>query len=362
MKVTLVISSLDTGGAERVMSTMANYWAARGWQVTLLTFANIDSQPFYRLEPSVRHIPLCLCGESRHLFAGLLSNIKRVRVLRKAIRESQPKVVISFIDQVNVLTLLSTMGLDINVVVSERTDPNVYRIGFIWERLRWWIYFRARKIVVQTDSARQFFLPRYSKTTCLIPNPVVVDKFSIQENFSNSPAQQVISMGRLVEEKGFDLLIRAFSELTDQFPDWRLKILGEGPERPKLISLCQSLGVSARVQMPGIVKNSLDFLKRSQLFVLSSRFEGFPNALLEAMACGLPVIATDCHSGPRDLICNGENGILVPVENVELLRIAMAQLMENETDRRRLGLQAQVVCEQFSLKRIMGLWEAALSV
>ena len=328
MRVTLVISSLDAGGAERVMSSMANYWVTRGWDITILTFANPASQPFYRLDPSVKYLPLGLFWESRHLFSGFWSNFKRIRKLRKAICESQPEAVISFIDQVNVLTLLSTIGLEVKVVVSERTDPNVYRIGIIWERLRWWIYCRASKIVVQTNSARQYFLPRYTKTTCLIPNPVVVDQFTSMENWNSGQAQQVISMGRLIEPKGFDLLIRAFSGLKDRFPNWILQILGEGPERPKLVSRSQTLGVSDRVQLPGIVKDPLCFLKRSQLFVLSSLFEGFPNALLEAMACGLPVIATDCPSGPRDIIRNGENGVLVPPGNVEFLMDAMIRLIE----------------------------------
>ena len=167
-------------------------------------------------------------------------------------------------------------------------------------------------------------------------------------------------MGRLTYQKGFDVLLRAFATIAKKHPGWQLLILGEGEMRPELERLRDDLELTNRALMPGLYNPPFPLLKQSQLFVLSSRYEGFGNALIEAMGCGVAVISTDCPSGPAEIIRDGENGLLVPTEDVEALATAMDRLMTDEAERNRLAARAIEVKERFSLERTLDSWESLL--
>lgn len=360
MRLTLIISSLSSGGAERVMSTMANYWATKGWEITLLTFVDSTTPPFYELDSRICHIPLGVAGESPNPIIAIWNNLKRIRTLRAAIGNSKPDAVISFMDTTNAIALLATRGLNVPVVVSERNDPARRRIGRIWEQVRQWTYPFADRIVVQTKRAQNYFSSNLQARACIIPNPVLLPPKEKERLDKLLGKRSLIAMGRFERQKGFDLLLQAFAKLKDLYPEWTLTILGEGTLRSDLESLCNQLGLIDRVHFPGRVKNPYKFLKQADLFVMSSRWEGFPNALCEAMACGLPVISTDCSSGPREIIRDGVDGILVPNEDVLELTAAMERLMSDEEERKRLAACAPEVTERFSLEKIMGMWEVVL--
>ncbi len=369
MRITLVIFSLSHGGAERVMSTLANYWAAKCWNVTMLTFDNGELPPFYELKSEIHHRSLGIAKDSPNLLIGIWLNLKRIWLLRGAIRNSKPDAVISFMDTTNIVTLLATRGLKVPVIVSERIDPAMHSIGRIWERLRRWTYPFADRVVVQSKGALAYFSSKQQSRACILPNPVSLpmkpeqksDKLSIGQFPAKDARRSLVGMGRLTRQKGFDLLLQAFARLKDSHPEWTLTILGEGELRAELESLCNSLGLSDLVDFPGVVKNPYKILQQADIFVMSSRFEGFPNALCEAMACGLPVISTDCPSGPREIIRDGIDGILVPNENVDALAAGMNRLMSDEQERKRLSARATEVLERFSLENVMEMWEEVLN-
>ena len=361
MRVTLVITNLDSGGAERVISIIANHWAEKGWPVTLLTFDDGSIPPFYDLDSRIRLIPLDIYQASSNPAAAIVNNLKRIAVLRRAVRDSEPDMVISFTSFVNILVLFATRGLGVPVVASERNDPLTSPIRSVWAWLRRWTYTFEAQIIVQTDRAKDCFSPALQAKTTVIPNPITPLQFSgttSPELTLDKPS--IIAMGRFYPQKGFDLLLRAFAELKDQYPDWTVTILGDGPLRPNLEALRDALRLEDRVHLPGRVKHPHRVLMQADLFVLSSRSEGWPMALAEAMSCGLPVIATDCRCGPREMIQDGVDGVLVPPEDVEGLATAMDQLMSDESERKRLASCAVEINERYRLDKVMGMWDRLL--
>jgi glycosyltransferase involved in cell wall biosynthesis len=361
MRITLIIHDISSaGGAERVLTSMANSWAERGWPVTILTLDRGESPPFYALARGVVHRPLGLAGDSPGPMQAVVANLRRVRRLREAIRAGAPDVVISFMDKTNVLTLLATAGASTPIIVSERNCPIMHRVGRAWTTLRRWLYPRADCVVVQSRDSLGYFSPEVRGRARVIPNPIFLPARGAGAVAGPSGGRKLIAMGRLDDQKGFDLLIRAFARVTGAHPDWSLEIWGEGKKRPDLERLVVELGVSGRVRLPGITREPGTRMGEADLFVLSSRYEGFPNVLCEAMAVGLPPIAFDCPTGPRDIIRDGVDGVLIPPGDVEALASAMGRLMGDEAGRQRLAARAPEVAERFGIGRIMGLWDEAI--
>lgn len=359
MRITLVISCLEAGGAERVMSVLANYWAQHGREVTLITLG-LARDDFYVLDQNIHRVELGLRGSSRYFAAAIRNNFRKMRRLRQEIRASRPDIVLSFTDTTNVLTLASTVGLAVPVIAAEHIDPRQHAIGSAWQRLRRLLYPRATAVVVLTDSVRAWAesLTKRTNAVHVIPNPVSIS--AIEQNGdpkSREPGGTIAAMGRLAPQKGFDLLLKAFGLCARKYPDWSLVILGEGEERSSLEALTRELGLKDRVSLPGCVQDPSTVLSEADLFVLASRYEGFPMALVEAMACGVAVLSTDCPSGPRAIIRDGVDGLLVRPNDVDALAAAMDRLMADPAERRRLGGRAVEVIERFSIHRIINMWD-----
>ncbi len=358
LRLALVISSLAPGGAERVMSLIASYWAESGHEITLITLDSAASD-FYDVHPGVRRVALDLLTR-RGKDGWARTNRRRIAALRRELRRTQFDVVISFMEAVNLLTLIAAIGSKTPVIVSERTDPGQFRIPHVQHRLRPILYRRAHGLVVQTEGVRRWADRIVDPSIVrVIPNPVRRPQSGSERTPPQLPEGPfVLGVGRLTVEKGFDLLVEAFARCVAHQPEWSLVIVGEGDEQNRLEQLAMRLGVSEQVRLVGRVRHPASVFEAASLFVLPSRFEGFPNALLEAMACGLTVISADCDSGPREIVRDGVDGVLVRSGEVDALVDAMERLMSTPALRARLASRATEVLERFSLERVMREWES----
>lgn len=338
------------------MVSLGNHWAEAEHQVTIITLSS-EAGDMYRLDPRVQRVPLAMLAESRSLAQAIVGNVVRIRAIRRRIRSLGPDVVISFNTEINVLALLACMGLGVPVVISERVHPPSDSIKAMWNLLRRLTYRLADALVVQSEKilpwARAVARP---DRIHVIPN-AVSPVFVAQETMASHRVPMVLGVGRLVPQKGFDLLIRAFASIAGRHPNWSLTIVGQGPEEATLKMLAARILSPGAAAFPGAVPDPERYYRSAGLFVLASRFEGFPNVLLEAMATGCAVIAADCPVGPSEIIRQGIDGVLVPPEDVGTLAGEMDRLMGDGTERGKLGARAREVASRFSGDRIMERWD-----
>lgn len=347
--------SLQGGGAERQMADMANYWVARDIDVTMATWSGPGVEDFYFIDPRVRRAHLDLTAASRGMGKSL-ANLRRVLNLRSLLMRLRPEAVLSFLPESNARAILAGLGTRTRVVVAERAHPawdSTVRPG--WRVLRNALYRRCDCLVAQTQETADWMERRFRVRTAVIPNAL---RALPQLDERREP--MILGVGRLARQKGFDILLAAFARVAAGFRGWTVVIAGEGGERNALMRLAEELGIAGRVTLVGEVRNVEGLMARAGVVVQPSRFEGFPNVVLEAMGMGAAVISSDCPAGPRDLIEDGINGRLVPVENVEALSAVMSELMSSEDDRARLGREASKVSERFRQELIMAKWEEVL--
>lgn len=357
MRVAIVIHSLVGGGSERVAAELAGLLAESGCAANLISLDRPRAGE-HPLDLNVPRRDLDVLGESRGLWAAVRANRHRVAVLSAALRELNPDVVVSLTDKTNVLAILATGRVGVPVVVSERIDPRHHPIGLSWEMLRRWTYRQAAAIVVQTQAVAEWarrVAPRVP--VHVIPNAVRrPPRWVSERRRARPPGQRVVAIGRLERQKGFDLLLQAFGAVRKVHPAAELRIVGEGSERRRLEHLTDRLGLARHVQYAGWVPDVWDVLADADVFVLSSRYEGFPNALLEAMACGVACVAFDCPSGPGEIIRQQVDGLLVPAGAAQELATAVARLLADESLRRRLGAAAESVIERFDRQSYLRRW------
>ena len=341
------------------MSYLVAYLAERH-DVVLFTLDQPDMGSFYPLPHAVPSVCLDrLGGSGVRRVVRVLSRPSRIR---REVRNRSPDVVLSFMDTMNVTAIIACLGLSVPVVVSERNDPAFNRIGWAKELLRDRLYRFARLVVMQTPRAAHYFPASLSPKLRIIPNPVPLAAALAEPDRPNARGRfRIIAVGRLEKQKAFDELIDAFKRVANEQPKWDLAIIGEGSERPRLEALVERLALTGRVELRGIVKDVSGELTASHLMAFPSHYEGFPNALAEGLAVGLPAVGYNGVSGVEDLIVQERTGIGVDLSGgPTALAGALARLMSDAPLRNALGQAARRHVMRWTPEEILVLWEKAL--
>jgi glycosyltransferase involved in cell wall biosynthesis len=358
-RIVLVVSSLGGGGAERVVVDLCRFLRDSGREVVLLTLSGNDPDA-YALPPGVRRERMEIRRDANSLLDTVRFSLGHLVAMRSRIVSLRPDAVVSFVDQTNARTLACLLGSGVPVIVSERIHPAHHPLPDAWKAARRLTYPLADAVVVQTGDIAEWFRRRTRvKRLLVISNAARYDgALGAGDEIARSGAGGglVLAIGRLAKQKGFDLLLEAFHRAGLAERQWRLAIVGEGPERDALMQQAASLGIAGALTLPGHVNDIGRWLALSDIFALSSRYEGFPNALLEAMQMGRACAAFDCPSGPRDLLAADAAGLLVPPGDIDALSAALQRLAGDSALRDRLGRRAAIVAEQLAPARIYGKW------
>ncbi len=351
MKILCFIYSLGPGGAERVLSILTSRWAQKGYDVAIVTYDQ-GASSFFPISNKVNIIKTRLSGGS--LPRRFVNHLKRPFIFRQIIKNLSPDIIISFMDKTNLLVLVASSYLKIPVIISERIDPRSPSPGVIVSFLRRFIYKKAAALIALSKEQANWF-KNLCEQVIFIPNPIEISKDKPYATVDRE--HTIIAVGRLTKQKGFDLLLQAFCKIHSDFPEWKLVIYGQGPEKERLEDLACKLKINEKVTFAGLTKELPMIFLKAGIFVLPSRWEGFPNVLIEAMAAGCPVIATDCTDSILDIVSHEESGILVPTEDIDALAMALKSLLSNASLRNSLGKKALKSVEQFSLEKISKEWE-----
>lgn len=352
--VTAVIRSLGGGGAERVLTTMLNYWAERGLPCSVVT-TTLAVDYAYRLHPDVRCITAPPCRSS-----SLDDSPWDVRHLRQAIMMERHNVVLSFMEKSNLPCVLAVSGLPVRLILAERTDPRTQSLHSDYKKsLIHRLYPLADALVVQTNNVRDGWAKRFMPEDKIF---VINNMVSIDDSVHHLlplPEHFICCVGRMTPSKGFSGLISILPRIFAAHPEQALVLLGEGPDRASLMAQVAALGLTDKVFMPGFISAPHSILKKASLFVFPSLFEGFPNALIEAMSLGIAPVSFDCPSGPSEIISSGENGLLVPVNDYEQLAGKIIYLLDNPQKRLSMAAVARKYARNaYNVDKIMLQWDS----
>ena len=345
----MVVSDLNNGaGIERVCTILANGLSEAGYEVVLATITQ-SKEPFFSLNEDIRKISLL---SSINYRIGRIPNI--IYQIRKLLKNEHIDTLIAVDTLCTLFTVPATLGLQINHIAWEHFNFN----SNLGERKR----SIARKlaarycdsVVTLTEKDKDYWLEgtTHKSQITAIANPC---PFSVQEYVKQKNTKVVLAIGRLSHQKGFDMLLKAWIQITNIMPDWKLKIVGDGQDKSKLHEFIDNNALSDSVELVGSTNNVGEFYKEAEVFCLSSRYEGFPMVLLETLAFGLPVVSFNCDTGPAEVL-EGTDSILVPENDIDKLALSLVELMKNQEMRIAIGLKSKEKAKLYQPKNIITQW------
>ena len=353
-KIVFVIPRMGGGGSERVISILANYYASEHYSVHIIQL--INSESFYPLDKQITLSGMNISIRRKNRIISkwdqLRFFLKSLLFIKNEIDNLQPNVIISFMRQTCIIMyLLKCFGMKTRLILSERNDPTVQNI-FI-RLLMNKIYKKCDVFVCQTQKVADYF--NIIDHTVVIPNPI--ETKNLPNKYTGKRRKVIVSVGRLDKQKNFSLLIHSFDIISVFYPDYILEIYGEGPLRNKLQRLIDRRELKDRIFLMGAYHDILEQIKDATFFILSSNYEGFPNALIEAMAIGLPVISTNFYTGSAQELIGNLNGILVPINDRKAMSTAMCKLLNNKKLREIMSIENIKIAEIYSDTNIINEWK-----
>ena len=353
-KVAFYIGSLHKGGAERVFVNLAEYFLNQDYQVLMVT--QYQKEDEYELAEGIERIISDITPQET-TDSRIVNFWRRMGKLHHIWKQEKPDLVLSCAGKNNFMTIVSTMFTKTKPVVSVVGEAKEEYPGKLMRVLANLLFPHAAGVVLQTERSRSFFSKRVGKAAVILPNSL--NPLFIRSAFQGEREKRIVSVGRLDANKNHEMMIRTFAKLAAKYPEYTLTIYGDGELRSHLEKLIDSLELSDRAFLPGVILNVADEIESASLFLLTSYSEGVSNALIEAMALGLPVIATDVPSGGTvELIEHSENGWIIPTGDEAALEKAMDKLLSDRELAENLGAQARKVQERFAPERVNRQWQA----
>jgi glycosyltransferase involved in cell wall biosynthesis len=357
-RLIFLIPSLAGGGAERVASTLILY-LARYFDLTLVLLENRRSYPVPTGVPVVAFSEL-LNSHTAHV----IRIPYHILALARLIRRHRARVVLSFIEQANIINIMASNIAGHKAVISQRTNPRQQYegkglLGKVISQISVRLYPKADQIIAVSNGVKKIIMSDYkldARRIAVIPNPVdmaSMAELSKKETSMALPDDYLIHVGRLnVKTKAHDTLLNAYKKINSFHPDLKLILVGDGPDKEQIEAMANDLDLSESVILAGWQDNVYPFMARAKALVLCSRYEGWPNVLVEAMTCGCPVVATDCPAGPREILGDNEYGLLVPVDDPEALAHSVEGLLSDESRKTHFQAQAKLRAQDFDLEQI----------
>lgn len=356
--IIFVLGGLSGGGAERVASHLINHWHENGWKITLVIRRGPE-EDFYPIPANLKRYTIGGEGASANKLVALFKNLPFVWRLRQAIKNESAPIVISFLTKANIHTILACIGLGKKIIISERNDTTREQHPWPWPKLRKMLYKFADVVTANSTIAlkgMKAYVPE--DKLALVPNPVFIPSQQADPDQSNI----ILNVGRLVFQKNQQLLLKAVSMIDkEKWNSWDVEILGEGEEEKHLKKTARNLSIEDQIHFPGKVKDIAEYYLKSGIFVLSSRYEGTPNALLEGMSFGIPVIVSDSCTGVIDFIEHGKNGLIFQSENAEDLRKKIEFLIDAPSTRKEMGLKGRESIQRLAPENVFPVWEQLLN-
>lgn len=341
-----VVPSLSDGGAERVVSVLSSELSNIIEKVSVLVYWKTEFD--YPISNKVSVINLS--GGNKYSYAQM-KKIERLKKMRSIIEKERPEVIVPFLPHVCVQVGCATIGLKCNVIQTVRNNPSTTPVEAYRRRIRDFQIYRSKCTIVQNEEQLNYFPQKLKNKIQILPNPI--NESFLKMEYKGSDHFKAVSVGRLIEQKNYPLLIDAFSEFAKQHPDATLCIYGDGALKNTLNELILKNKMGDNIFLKGRSDNLPEILANSSVFIMSSNFEGMPNSLMEAMAVGIPVISTDCPTGPRELIGDNERGYLVEVGNQEALKKAIETVEEKKINVQEKALKAKIyVKTQFAPQEV----------